>query len=183
MQASLTIAHGLTRICDWAARLAAVVMVALVMVIMYDVIGRKFFATGSVMLQELEWHMHGVVAVFAFGFAYTRNAHVRIDVLVDRIPDRTRLWLEFFTVVFLVIPFFLLIAWYGFEFAERAFVRGEGANGGRGLPHRWIIKSAVPISALLTICGCTAVALRILVVLRRPDLLVSPFIERPLWKR
>ena len=59
----------------------------------------------------------------------------------------------------------------------------EGANGGRGLPYRWIIKTAVPISALLTIAGCTAVALRILVVLKRPALLADPFIERGLWKR
>lgn len=183
MQAALKLAGALTRLCDWAARLAAVMLVLLVFVIIYDVIGRKFFATGSFVLQELEWHIHGVVAVFAFGYAYTRNAHVRIDVLADRMSDRFRLWLEFWVLLVLVIPFFAFIVWYGYEFAERAFVRGEGANGGRGLPHRWIIKSTVPISALLTIAGCLAVALRILAVLRRPDLLRDPFIERPLWKR
>lgn len=183
MQASLRIASALTKLCDWAARIAAVLLFVLVFVIMYDVIGRKFFATGSFMLQELEWHLHGVIAVFAFGYAYTRNAHVRIDVLADKMSDRFRLWLEFWVVILLVIPFFLFIVWYGYEFALRAFERGEGANGGRGLPHRWFIKSAVPISALLTIAGCTAVAIRIFAVLRRPDLLSDPFIERGLWKR
>lgn len=183
MQAALKLADGLTRACEWAARIAGVVMIGLVFVIMYDVIGRKLFATGSVILQELEWHMHGLVATFAFGYAYTRNAIVRIDVVADRMSDRFRLWLEFWVVVLLVIPFFAFIVWYGYEFAERAFLRGEGANGGRGLPHRWIVKSLVPISALLTIAGCTAVALRILAVLKRPDLLSDPFIERGLWKR
>jgi len=183
MQASLKLADALTRLCDWAARLAAVLLFVLAGVIVYDVIGRKFFATGSFLLQELEWHLHGVIAVFAFGYAYTRNAHVRIDVLADRMNPRFRLWLEFWVVLLLVIPFFAFVAWYGYEFAERAFIRGEGANGGRGLPWRWIIKSAVPISALLTIAGCTAVALRILVVLKRPALLSDPFLERGLWKR
>ncbi|WP_137701910.1 TRAP transporter small permease subunit [Marimonas lutisalis] len=183
MQKVLKLADLLTRICDWAARIAAVVMVLLVFVIIYDVIGRKFFATGSFVLQELEWHLHGVVAVFAFGYAYTRNAHVRIDVLADRMSDRFRLWLEFAVILLLVIPFFGFIAWYGYEFAERAFVRGEGANGGRGLPQRWIIKSAVPVSALITIAGCLAVALRIYARLKRPDLISDPFIERGLWKR
>jgi TRAP-type mannitol/chloroaromatic compound transport system permease small subunit len=84
--------------------------------------------------------------------------------------------------VSLVIPFFAFIAWYGYEFAERAFVRGEGANGGRGLPNRWIIKSAVPISAVLTIMGCTAVGIRLLAVLKRPDLISNPFLQRGLWK-
>jgi len=183
MQAGLKIADALTALCDWAARLAAVLLFALVGVIIYDVIGRKFFATGSFVLQELEWHLHGVIAVFAFGYAYTRNAHVRIDVVADRMSNRFRLWLEFWVILLLVIPFFLFIAWYGYEFALRAFERGEGANGGRGLPHRWIIKSAVPLSALLTIAGCSAVALRILAVLKRPDLLRDPFLERGLWKR
>lgn len=183
MHTSLKIASALTTICDWAARLAAVLLFVLVGVIMYDVIGRKFFSTGSTILQELEWHLHGVIAVFAFGYAYTRDAHVRIDVVAAKMPPRFRLWLEFWVVVLLVIPFFLFIAWHGYEFAARAFERGEGANGGRGLPHRWIIKSAVPISALLTIAGCTAVALRILATLKRPDLITQTFLERGLWKR
>lgn len=74
MNAALKLSNGLIRLCEWAARIAAVVMVMLVFVIIYDVIGRRFFSTGSFVLQELEWHMHGVVAVFAFGYAYTRNA-------------------------------------------------------------------------------------------------------------
>lgn len=176
-------ADFLTRICDVAGRIAAVFMVALVFLIMYDVVGRKFFATGSVMIQDLQWHMHGVVAMFAFGYTYTRNAHVRIDVMALRYAPRFRLWLELLVVLFLVIPFFLMIAWYGYTFAERAFIRGEGANGGRGLPHRWIVKSIVPISALLTIAGCLAVCLRICTVLRENGKLADAFIERPLWKR
>jgi TRAP-type mannitol/chloroaromatic compound transport system permease small subunit len=183
MQAGLKLADALTRLCDWAARIAALLLFVLVGVIIYDVIGRKFFATGSFRLQELEWHLHGVIAVFAFGYAYTRNAHVRIDVLADRMSDRFRLWLEFWVILLLVIPFFAFIVWYGYEFAERAFIRGEGANGGRGVPHRWVIKSVVPLSALLTIAGCAAVAIRILAVLKRPDLITTPFIERGLWKR
>ncbi len=183
MQGILTIAAVLTRICDYAARIAAVLMVALVAVIMYDVIGRKFFSTSSFFLQDLEWHLHGVIAMFAFGYAYTRDAHVRIDVLAHRMTPRFRLWLEFWVVIGLVIPFFAIIIWYGYEFAERAYVRGEGANGGRGLPHRWVIKSVVPVAAAVTIAGCVAVALRILAVLRRPDLVDTPFIRRGLWKR
>lgn len=182
MKSLLTVSDILTRICDMAARFAAVLLVALVFVIIYDVIGRKFFATGSVLLQELEWHLHGVIAVFALGYAYTRDAHVRIDVLATRMTQTFRYRLEFWVILLLVCPFLLLIAWHGYDFAERAFVRGEGAPGGRGLPYRWIIKSAVPASALLTVSGCLAVAIRIHVTLRRPDLVTDPFISRPLWK-
>ncbi|MFK7752843.1 MAG: TRAP transporter small permease subunit [Sedimentitalea sp.] len=182
MERALRLADRLTWICDQAARLAAVVMVALVFVIIYDVIGRKFFATGSIMLQEVEWHMHGLVALFCIGFAYTRDAHVRIDVLADKINERLRLWLEFWVLLVFVTPFLLIIVWYGYEFTERAFLRGEGANGGRGLPHRWVIKSVVPLSAAIAICACIAVMIRLLAVLKRPDLRQSAFEKAPLWK-
>ena len=36
MQAGLRFASALIRLCEWAARLAAVVMVVLVFIIMYD---------------------------------------------------------------------------------------------------------------------------------------------------
>ena len=182
MERALRVSGALTRMCDWAARLAAVVLIALVFVIIYDVVGRRFFSTGSIILQELEWHMHGVVALFCIGFAYTRDAHVRIDVLATTSNQRFRYWLEFLVLGAIIIPFLLIVAWYGYEFAERAFLRGEGANGGRGLPHRWVIKSVVPLSALLTIVACIAVMIRLYAALRRPDLLTSPFVDTPLWK-
>lgn len=166
-----------------AARFTGLLLLALTAVIIYDVIGRRFFSTGSFKLQELEWHLHGAIAVLAFGYAYTRNAHVRIDILSDKISERSKLWMEITINVVFLIPFFCLIIWYGYEFAERAFIRGEGSNGGLGLPNRWIIKAVIPISGILAICGASAVALRCLVVLRRPDLLTSPFEKAGLWKR
>lgn len=177
------LAAGLSRVCQGAAMVAGSLLIVLTLVIMYDVVGRNFMATGSFALQELQWHLHGAIAVLAFGYAYTRDAHVRIDVLGDKIPPRLRLWLEFWAVVALMIPFLLVLAWYGYEFAERAFIRGEGSRGGLGLPNRWIIKSAVPVSAILTVMGALSVALRILVVLRRPDLLETPFEKAGLWTR
>ena len=109
METALKIAGYLTRICDVAARFAACLLIVLVAVIIYDVIGRKFFATGSVILQELEWHMHGGIALFCIGFAYTRDAHVRIGVLVERMNARFRHWLVIVDLAALVLAFLFVI--------------------------------------------------------------------------
>lgn len=183
MQNALRISDALSRVCLWAARLAGLLLFVLTAVIIYDVVGRRFFATGSFKLQELEWHLHGVIATFAFGYAYTRNAHVRIDIMDRHLGARLKLWMELIVIVCFLIPFLMLITYYGYEFALRAYVRGETSNGGLGLSHRWIIKSAVPVSAVLAIAGSVSVALRHLVVLRRPDLLASPYEEAGLWTR
>lgn len=129
-------------------------------VILYDVIGRRFFSTGSFKLQELEWHLHGAIAVLCFGYTYIENAHVRIDLFSQHLSTRTQLYIEIFAIAFLLIPFMCLLTWYGVDFTYRSFIRGEGSAGGVGLPNRWIIKSAIPLGAVLTILGGISVILR-----------------------
>lgn len=175
----LRLAHILDRICVHAARLSAVLFLALTAVILYDVIGRKFFNTGSVALAELEWHLHGAIAMLGFGYAYTRNAHVRIDIFHQNFSERLKLRLEIAGIVLLLTPFLLAIVWYGSEFALRSFQRGEGSSGGLGLDHRWIIKSVVPLSALLAPFGAWSVLLRALATLRGAR--VSAYEESGLW--
>lgn len=175
MQTCLTLARWLSLPCRWFAALTGALLLILVGVIIYDVIGRRFFATGSFKLQELEWHLHGGIAVLAFGYAYLKDAHVRIDIFAYKIGARRRLWLELGAICLFLMPFMALLAMYGYDFAERAFVRGETSSGGVGLSHRWIIKSAIPVSAVLTLLGGASVALKCLVALRRPDLCQDPF--------
>ena len=163
--------------CHLAARLSGFLLLLLTAVIMYDVIGRRFFNTGSFVVSDLKWHLHGAIAILCFGYAYVKDAHVRIDIFVSRMSDRFRLHLEFWAIVLFVFPFTALLFWFGFDFAERAYTRNEGPVGGMGLPNRWVIKSAIPLSALLTALGALSVALRIRVVLARPDLLSDPFIR------
>jgi len=176
----LILANILDRICVYAARIAGLLLFVLMAVILYDVIGRKFFNTGSVALAELEWHLHGAIAVLGFGYAYTRNAHVRIDIFHQRFSERFKLKLEIAGIALLLTPFLLVIMWYGFEFAQRSFVRGEGSSGGLGLDHRWIIKSLVPLSALFALFGAWSVLIRAVAALR--GTLSTPYQSGGLWK-
>lgn len=171
MSRRLAIAWWLAGPCRLFAWLCGVMLFILTAVIIYDVVGRRMFDTGSILLQELEWHLHGAIAVLAFGYAYLKDAHVRIDVFAQRLSGRIRLRIEIAAILLCLVPFMLFLAYHGYWFAERAFVRGEGSTGGLGLPERWIIKSAIPVSAVLAILGGLAVALRASVALSRPELL------------
>ncbi|GAB5376277.1 MAG: hypothetical protein AcusKO_27390 [Acuticoccus sp.] len=164
----LLLARALALPCTLFARLAGLLLLVLTAVILYDVVGRRFFATGSIKLQELEWHLHGAIAVLACGYTYIHNAHVRVDIFAHRMSERVRIRLELFGVLFFLLPFMVLLLWFGWEFAERSFVRAESSPGGLGLTNRWIIKSAIPVSAALTILAGLSVALRCIAALRAP---------------
>ncbi len=158
---------GLDRLAGWlawpavvAGRFGGWLYPVLALVIVFDVVGRKFFDTGSTKLQDLEWHLHGAALMLAFGFCYLRDAHVRVDLLRERLPDRTKIALELAGVVLFICPYMLLLTDMGVDFAWRAYVRGEGSLGGTGLPLRWIIKAFLPLGFALTMLAALSVGLR-----------------------
>ncbi|RLA02298.1 MAG: C4-dicarboxylate ABC transporter permease, partial [Gammaproteobacteria bacterium] len=65
-------------ITEWVGRTASWLVLALVLLICYDVAMRYLFQQGSVALQELEWHLFALI--FLLGSAYTlkHDQHVRV---------------------------------------------------------------------------------------------------------
>lgn len=154
MEALLKFSDGIdaivTRVGKWASLLA----IPLMIVILYDVIQRKFGGQGSIKLQELEWHLHTGLFMLCFGFAYIRDSHVRIELIRDNLRPRTRAIIEMIGGVVCVLPFCLLVLYFGFDFVARSFDSNEVSAATTGLTHRWIIKSTIPIGfGLLAMAG------------------------------
>jgi TRAP-type mannitol/chloroaromatic compound transport system permease small subunit len=109
---------------------------------------------GSTALQELEWHLHTVLFLFCLGYAYIKGAHVRIDLVRERLSARTRALIEILGILFFLLPFCGLVIIYGIEFTAVSFEQGEGSASGGGLAHRWIIKATLPAGmTLLALSG------------------------------
>lgn len=119
-----------------------------------DVIAAEQTWIGSTRLQELEWHLHTVLFAFCLGWAYLKGAHVRIGVVRDRLSPRVQAWIEIAGIVLFLLPFCALVLHFSLDFVARSFAQGEGSATAAGLPHRWIIKSALPVGfALLALAG------------------------------
>ena len=74
----------LTRIGMWCG-------LALVVVVCYDVLSRYFgvpkpFGLNSTMVQESEYWLHTFLFALVIGYTYTRQGHVRIDLIRDKLP-------------------------------------------------------------------------------------------------
>ncbi len=169
----------LARLFAFLPRLAhnfgAWLLLLLAFVIGYDVVGRKFYNTGSVMLQDLEWHLHGAALLLGFGAAYLKDAHVRVDLVREGFADRTKLKLEIAGIVFLMLPYCGLLCWYSIDYAMRAYLTNEGSVSGGGLKHWWIIKSFLTIGFGMTVLAAISVLLRCVEALRRNAPMSSAF--------
>lgn len=164
--APLNLADRLDRFTSAVGMTGGWMIVLLVLVVCLDVVTRKFMTFQSTLLQEMEWHIHTVVFALSFGFAYLRGAHVRIDVIRDRLSGRARAKLEIVGIIVFLVPFALLILWFGTAFAYQAFVQIEGSTSAQGIPHRWIIKSLIPLSMVLLLVATAATVIRISYFLR-----------------
>lgn len=177
----------LLKLSDWLAwfvitvgRVFAWLAVILILVILFDVITREmkssdwitaypdlqaFFRAlepyaSSTKLQELEWHLHGALFLMCLGYAYVKDAHVRIELLRDNFGSKLRAWVELVLILAFMTPYLYLVITTGIDFAERSYIRNEGSSAMTGLPERWIIKSFLPLGFTVLAIGGLSIALR-----------------------
>ena len=78
----------------------------------FDVLGRKFFSISSKATVELTGYMLAFGVAWGLTEALTSRAHIRVDVLVTRMPLAIRAWMHALALTFLgILGFFL--TWRG----------------------------------------------------------------------
>jgi TRAP-type mannitol/chloroaromatic compound transport system permease small subunit len=143
--------------------------VACIVVITFDVITRKFGfqlpGMGSTRLQELEWHLHGVLFCTWLGYAYLRNSHVRIDVFTGGMTPRSKLWLELVCCLVFALPYLWIALPYAFDFFMVSLRQNESSDAPTGLPYRWVIKFFLFVAFVTVTAAVAAVIARCIVAL------------------
>lgn len=169
MELLIRVSETLDRVITKIGKIAAWAGLALILVTVFDVITRRFFVLGSTKLQELEWHLHTILFAFCLGFAYLKDAHVRIDLVRENLSERTQWWIELAGCLFFLIPYCALVIHFSIEYTYKSFATDEVSASATGLTHRWIIKSAIPLGFILLALSGIAVVLRKIVELFGPE--------------
>ena len=107
-------------------------------------------------MEELEWHLYSVPFMFGLAYAITNDSHIRIDIVHMNLSKRLQHFFEIFGIVFLLMPFLLILLDFGFDYAMYSFTHNESSQSPSGLPYRWIVKSVIPLSMLLMIIATLA---------------------------
>lgn len=145
MNTLLRTANRLEQFVGWVGRAASWLALVLVAVIVFDVVFRRWSTT----LQELEWHLHGALFLLTLGYAYLRGAHVRIELVHERLSPGAKAWIEFVGLLTALLPYCAMVIWFGYEYALRAFLSGEASPSPGGLPHRWVIKGVLVVGFVM----------------------------------
>lgn len=136
------IEHALDRLVTGASW----IWLGLVAVIVTGVLLRTLFGIGRIDLEELQWHLYAVGFLVGIVGCVVHDRHVRVDVFREGMQARRRDWVDLYGLLLFQLPFLVLVLWSGLPLVVESFTSGERSASAGGLPHRWILRSALPLS-------------------------------------
>jgi TRAP-type mannitol/chloroaromatic compound transport system permease small subunit len=144
---------------------AAFLLPPLVGVIVVNVALRYGFNLGLIELEELQWHLNGILVLCCLAFAYLGDAHVRVDIFHSRFRPRTKAWVEVIGGIVLLLPFVVAITVFAWDTFTYSLSLNERSPMPGGLPARYVIKGVLALGfALLGLQGLSAIARNLLIL-------------------
>ena len=159
------------RFSDVMGWVAGVLNLIMLLNVFYDAIARYFFNTGSIALQEMEWHLFSMVFLFGIAYALTEHGHVRVDVLYVRFSPRWKAIVNISGALFLLLPLSILIIEGSIWYVHEAITSGEISGDPGGLKYRWLIKAVIPASFLFLVVSTVGFVLHNINVIRGGEIL------------
>ncbi len=155
-----------SRLAVWAYRLERIntaighgmawVVIIMTLIVVYDVGMRFIFQSGSVMLQELEWHLFGLIFLLGAAYTFKKDGHVRVEILYQNFSPAIQAKINIFGNIFFLIPLCLLVIWSSWPFIANAYTFSETSPDPGGLCCRWLIKAAIPAGFVLLLLQAVA---------------------------
>lgn len=156
----------INRFSEALGKFTAVLFLLLLCNVFYDVIMRYLFNDVSIGMQELEWHLYAAIFMLSIPYALYKEGHVRVDIIYDSLSVRKQAWIDLLGTLVLLIPFSLLVTWYGIDFTIESFSLGERSGDPGGLPYRWFIKAVIPFAFFSIAISGVGLLLKSVITLR-----------------
>ena len=149
-------------------KVASIFWPVLVAIITINVVMRYALGSGRVEFEEIQWHLFAIGFLLPLGWCALVDAHVRIDVMAEHYPLRTRLWIELFGLLAWLLPFVLVVLWYTVPFVAYSFRIDEVSEAPGGLPYRYVVKAFLFIGFFFLGLAAASQLSRVVAALRGP---------------
>ncbi|MGR0278300.1 TRAP transporter small permease subunit [Marinomonas dokdonensis] len=171
----LKIEKIINKIMDMIGYVSSFLLIALTLIISYNVIGRYAFNRSSIALDELSWHIYSSLFLLGVSYALKTESHVRVDIVFERLSSRTQAIINTIGSLVFLFPLCLITVYYGWQFMIEAYQWGEHpdnliewitqlfttgigekSSDPGGLLNRFLIKGMIPLSFLFLILSSVA---------------------------
>ncbi len=159
---SIKLTESITGSIGGAARWFALGLVIATAII---VVQRYVFGYASTKLQESVIYMHALLFLLAAASTLMADGHVRVDIFIAKASARGRAWVDLFGTYLALFPMSALILWASTGYMNSTWRILERSRESDGLPFVFLLKTAIPLFAILMILQGIAIAGRAVLTL------------------
>jgi tripartite ATP-independent transporter DctM subunit len=143
--------HSINNLTEKIGYFSAFLLLALALLIGYDAMARYLFSSGSIALQELEWHIFDIVFLFGLSYALKHDKHVRVDIFFSSYSENSKAIVQIFSMLLLLIPFSLYFLSGCYEMTLQSYLQNEISSDPGGLAYRFVIKGVLFVAFILLV--------------------------------
>jgi TRAP-type mannitol/chloroaromatic compound transport system permease small subunit len=129
---------------------------------------RYVLGIGSIKLQESVIYAHAGLFMLATAWTLQTGGHVRVDVFYAQAKPRTRALIDLIGALVFLLPFAAALAALSMPYVARSWAILEGSREASGLPVVYLLKTLIPLFALLIGLQGVAQAIRAALLLSGP---------------
>ncbi|TYB77618.1 TRAP transporter small permease subunit [Maritimibacter fusiformis] len=146
---------------ETVGRIVSVVAVIFAAIIIFDVVMRYAFNAPTRWAFDVTKQLYGFYFVMLGGYALRHQAHVRVDLVTERLRPLARRWVEVAGYVIFFFPFAWVFLTRSWDFALKSWQQGETTYGSVQLPV-YPLKMAMAVAAGLLILQGAAEVLKLI---------------------
>src|SRR5580692_13050942 len=143
------IADGIDRATATVGRAAAWCCLFIVLAEFAVVVMRYAFGIGSIRLQESVLYAHAALFMLASAWTLQIDGHVRVDVLYAQAAPRTKALVDLFGTIAFLFLVVIAVAVLSIPYVARSWTILEGSREAGGLPFVYLLKTLIPLFAVL----------------------------------
>ena len=144
----------LSRLIDRLSEAVGRASIWLIMIVVIlsagNAISRYAFDLSSNAMLEIQWYLFSAIFLFCAAYVLMKNEHIRIDVIVGRLSERTQNWIDVFGILVFLLPMSLIIGYLSWPVFMNAWESGEMSPNPGGLI-RWPVRLMLPVGFALLI--------------------------------
>jgi len=162
------IADGIDRATAAIGRVAAWCCLFAVLAEFAVVVMRYLLGVGSIRLQESVLYAHAALFMLAVAWTLQSDGHVRVDIFYAQATPRTKALIDLIGTFIFLFPVAVAIGWLSLPYVARSWSILEGSRETSGLPFVYLLKTLIPLFAVLLGLQGAAQAIRAALVLAKP---------------
>lgn len=142
MQFLENIIHRIGKVSSWLT-------LAMIATLFAVVVLRYVFSVGWVAMQETVLWMHSAVFLITASWTLGVDGHVRVDVFYRRFSKRRKGWVDLFGTLLFLFPVAGFLLYSSLPYVQRSWAIGESSFESGGLPAVYLLKTLIPVAAIL----------------------------------